>query len=470
MEYADGGALGNYLRKNFDNLSWGDKYKMAFQLACAVSCLHDEGIVHRDLHSSNVLIHQGNIKLADFGLSKRIEAATKQQSKMFGVIPYIDPKNFTKQRRRNNNQSQQYTLNKKSDVYSVGVLLWEISSGRPPFHVENEPYDVSLAIEISQGLREEFIPGTPDDYVNIYTECWDNEPDKRPDMNQVADKLNAMITKRNMITEKDQINKSESSLLLSGHQDLHSWNEEDFVSLKNSLNQVITNIRFFEIPSKCFYNKIMPFKKVLPEALVEEILSFQMSNSLPNQIILAPRHGRITIDSTVINLRHAAILNNWIQNKSANAKILNDSKYSFKLIYRGSRDGYDFIPVSSLCEGGQRASILIIKIRDNETILGGFNPLGWKYNISNDGGFFYQWDSTNESFIFSFKRDFKISRVINRSKAIYQSSYVFGFGDDLVINHHHKCGTCNNRDYKRRTLDIISFNFEEMEIFEIIKG
>ncbi|CAI2162992.1 16417_t:CDS:2 [Funneliformis geosporum] len=414
-----------------------------------------------------------------------------------------------------------------------------------------------LAIEISQGLREEFIPGTPDDYVNIYTECWDNEPDKRPDMNQVADKLNAMITKRNMITEKDQINKSESSLLLSGHQDLRSinnilhaifqvesfkqlqeycfnyicrmpetlfnlsdflkleerillelikrediqideielwnylvkwgiaqtselnekdvtdldsWNEEDFVSLKNSLNQVITNIRFFEIPSKCFYNKIMPFKKVLPEALVEEILSFQMSNSLPNQIILAPRHGRITIDSTVINLRHAAILNNWIQNKSANAKILNDSKYSFKLIYRGSRDGYDFIPVSSLCEGGQRASILIIKIRDNETILGGFNPLGWKYNISNDGGFFYQWDSTNESFIFSFKRDFKISRVINRSKAIYQSSYVFGFGDDLVINHHHKCGTCNNRDYKRRTLDIISFNFEEMEIFEIIKG
>ena len=49
MEYADGGTLRNYLKKNFDKLAWKDKYNLAFQLACAVSCLHDEGIVHRDL-------------------------------------------------------------------------------------------------------------------------------------------------------------------------------------------------------------------------------------------------------------------------------------------------------------------------------------------------------------------------------------------------------------------------------------
>ena len=49
MEYADCGALRIYLKENFDNLTWDDKYKLAFQLACAVSCLHDEGIVHRDL-------------------------------------------------------------------------------------------------------------------------------------------------------------------------------------------------------------------------------------------------------------------------------------------------------------------------------------------------------------------------------------------------------------------------------------
>jgi len=49
MEYADGGSLQNYLKNNFNNLTWDNKYNMAFQLACAVSCLHNEEIVHRDL-------------------------------------------------------------------------------------------------------------------------------------------------------------------------------------------------------------------------------------------------------------------------------------------------------------------------------------------------------------------------------------------------------------------------------------
>jgi serine/threonine protein kinase len=49
MEYADGGSLRNYLKENFNSLTWNDKYNLAYQLACAVSCLHDEKIVHRDL-------------------------------------------------------------------------------------------------------------------------------------------------------------------------------------------------------------------------------------------------------------------------------------------------------------------------------------------------------------------------------------------------------------------------------------
>ena len=49
MEYADGGSLEKYLKENFKNLTWEDKYKLGYQLASAVSCLHDEEIVHRDL-------------------------------------------------------------------------------------------------------------------------------------------------------------------------------------------------------------------------------------------------------------------------------------------------------------------------------------------------------------------------------------------------------------------------------------
>jgi len=49
MEYADGGTLQNYLKKNFESLTWENKYNLAYQLSSAVLCLHDEGIVHRDL-------------------------------------------------------------------------------------------------------------------------------------------------------------------------------------------------------------------------------------------------------------------------------------------------------------------------------------------------------------------------------------------------------------------------------------
>ncbi|CAB5205130.1 unnamed protein product [Rhizophagus irregularis] len=105
----------------------------AYQLACAVSCLHNEEIVHRDLHSNNILVHRNTIK---------------------------------------------------SDIYSVGVLLWEISSGKPPFSTEE--YDLDLAIEIKEGLREDPIPDTPENYIELYTGCWDGEPDNRPTIDQVC--------------------------------------------------------------------------------------------------------------------------------------------------------------------------------------------------------------------------------------------------------------------------------------------
>ena len=104
--------------------------------------------------------------MSDFGLSKRIEDTSNSRSKLFGIIPYVDPKSFSRQR-NNNNQTQVYLLNEKSDVYSIGVLLWEISSGKLPFC--NEPYDFGLVTEILQGYRETPIPNTPEDYVKIYT-------------------------------------------------------------------------------------------------------------------------------------------------------------------------------------------------------------------------------------------------------------------------------------------------------------
>ena len=109
-------------------------------------------------HTNNILVHQKNIKLADFGLLKKIAEVSSNSSKILGVIPYVDPKKLS---------NNDYKLNKKSDIYSVGVIMWQISSGRQPFY--NDGCDASLIIAITKGKREQIIDGTPIEYSNLYT-------------------------------------------------------------------------------------------------------------------------------------------------------------------------------------------------------------------------------------------------------------------------------------------------------------
>ena len=73
------------------------------------------------------------------------------------MIPYVDPKRL---------EGQNYKLCEKSDVYSVGVLMWQISSGYQPFNAEG--YEISLALAIIDGKREQVIDGTPIDYSKLY--------------------------------------------------------------------------------------------------------------------------------------------------------------------------------------------------------------------------------------------------------------------------------------------------------------
>jgi len=91
--------------------------------------------------------------------SKKIIEESKNVSKLYGVMPYLDPKGL-------NEQSQNYKLNKKSDVYSIGVLMWQISSGKQPF--QGIKYDIDLALDIIKGKREGIIDETPTEYSNLY--------------------------------------------------------------------------------------------------------------------------------------------------------------------------------------------------------------------------------------------------------------------------------------------------------------
>ncbi|RIA85478.1 kinase-like domain-containing protein [Glomus cerebriforme] len=182
MQYADGGDLRNYLKHHFSELTWEDhKIQLAYQVTEGIKYLHGENILHRDLHSKNVVIHKGEAKIIDLGIAKSTETETNLHSSVLGMIPYIDPKLL---------ENCFYKYDKRSDIYSLGVLMWELSSGVPPFNNN----DVKLlAIHLINGQREVPIPNTPEEYLKLYQSCWNREPAVRPSIEKVFNKLEKML-------------------------------------------------------------------------------------------------------------------------------------------------------------------------------------------------------------------------------------------------------------------------------------
>ncbi|EXX71851.1 hypothetical protein GLOIN_2v1784613 [Rhizophagus irregularis DAOM 181602=DAOM 197198] len=219
LEYANRGTLNTYLSEYFDELDWDDKYNLSLQLASAVECMHNCGVIHCDLHPNNILVHKNNIKVADFGLSKRISEESINAPKIIGAIPYIDPKIFNN-RIDYINENQKYKFNEKSDVYSIGVLMWQISSGYQPFNTKD--YDIDLALGIMNGKREKIIQETPIEYSNLYQECWKFEPSERPNIQNIVSilkKLNFSIqqnpgSNKNIMNDDLMLEKIASNLNL----------------------------------------------------------------------------------------------------------------------------------------------------------------------------------------------------------------------------------------------------------------
>ncbi|KAF9583340.1 hypothetical protein BGW38_009719 [Lunasporangiospora selenospora] len=184
MQFAENGCLQDYLEAQNVSITWLTKFRLAWEISSGLDFIHRENIFHTDLHSRNILIDTGGKALiTDFGLSKSVNKTIyTTKAGLFGVVPYVAPERM---------QNPTYTYNAKCDIYSLGVIFWELSSCVIPFEMQLQ--DVMLAVNIIAGVREKTVPGTSVEYEMLYRRCWDGLPQNRPTMDIVLSELVEML-------------------------------------------------------------------------------------------------------------------------------------------------------------------------------------------------------------------------------------------------------------------------------------
>ncbi len=150
MELIEGITLKQYLEKK-GALNWRETLHFSIQIAKALEHAHSRGIVHRDIKPHNIMIlRDGSIKVADFGIARIVSAQNTLTREALGSVHYISPE-----------QAKGARVDARSDLYSLGVVMYEMLTGRTPYDGETP---VSVAIQhISGGapLPSSFVDGIP---------------------------------------------------------------------------------------------------------------------------------------------------------------------------------------------------------------------------------------------------------------------------------------------------------------------
>jgi serine/threonine protein kinase len=195
LEFCNGGSLRQLISSPAWELTpWWQRLRWALDAATGLAFLHDSDIVHRDIKSPNILLMDGRLKVADFGLARFFtSSAGATTAKSVGSPAWMAPEVIT-------NGTH---ISPPSDIFSFGVVLWELLSGQIPWQSCTSIHIMYQVVcnAARPPLPDHSVTSVPSGYIDLIEECWACDPGDRPTCASVVLRLRQMM----QILEQDGI-------------------------------------------------------------------------------------------------------------------------------------------------------------------------------------------------------------------------------------------------------------------------
>ncbi|RIB22018.1 kinase-like domain-containing protein [Gigaspora rosea] len=203
-------------------MDWRDKLNLLQCIAYDLLIIHSQDLIHRDLHSGNILLNSlKSAYIADLGLSIAANNALKSNSDgIYGILPYIAPEVLNK-----------HPYTKESDIYSFGIIMWEILYGKPvPYETKS---DLQFQLQVFNGLRPHIYENTAICYADLMKKCWKLDPKQRPTSKEIYDTFAEWLNNENILSE---LSESDKKLQNIKNEDIKTDIESNYMSSFISFN------------------------------------------------------------------------------------------------------------------------------------------------------------------------------------------------------------------------------------------
>lgn len=168
MEFMDGGSVQDLVGKD-DKLPWEEALDVLIQASKALIFAEKKGIVHRDVKPDNLMLtSDGQTKLADLGLARKMDGSQAVEEGIFGTPHFISPE-----------QAQGREVDHRADLYSLGATAYRILSGRTPFQGTNVEEIVQQQITAEPPPLKQFAPDAPDELIGVVQKLMKKRPEDR---------------------------------------------------------------------------------------------------------------------------------------------------------------------------------------------------------------------------------------------------------------------------------------------------